>query len=379
MVSMHWGYKDLFRACRFALSAKKIGMQFVGLIVAGAGYTGLTYIAYAVAGVPAAAAWERFGLLPWLDQYFVSRGVALANLQVWSWLIWALGLLYSIVVALVTSTAVAKVTIEQLRGDDFFEMKEAFRFALSRLRVLLAAPVMPVAFAACIVLAGLLLSLVGAIPVVGDLLLGLFALPAFGAALFAVYLLAVFALSLALVPAIAGTSKHDSFDTLFEVFSCVNEQPWRLVVYGLVVAALSIAGAALLGWFSLQAVHLAARVLGVFANDKTANIASGAGFYLRLSLPSWCPLYRFFEAGSGVVFSGELAAKGISQNLAAVLVGASAYAVLLLVASYGAAIWSTGMTLAFVLLARKKDENNLLEDHETEDLLVEPESPPVPR
>ena len=40
--------------------------------------------------------------------------------------------------------------------------------------------------------AGLILSLLGAIPVVGEILVGLFALPAFGVSLFVVYLMIVF-------------------------------------------------------------------------------------------------------------------------------------------------------------------------------------------
>jgi len=368
MVAMHWNYKDLFRACRIAFSAKKVWMQLVGFVVGGAGYAILTYLAYASSGIPLTAVWERFGLIPWLDPHFVSPELSAIDLRWWSWMVWSLGLLYYLVVALITSAAVAKVVIEQLRGDDFFDAKEAFRFALSRLGVLVAAPAMPLAFAALIVALGLLLSLIGSIPVLGDLLLGILALPAFGASLFAVYLLFVFALSLVFVPVIAGTTKHDSFDTLFEVFSCVNEQSWRLIVYSVVVAALSLTASGLLGWFSLLAIRLGHSVLQVFAPSNFAGIASGGPFYLRLSLPSWCPMFRYFEASGGALVSGELTAQGITQNVAALLVGVSAYVVLLIVLGYGAAVWNTGTTIAFTVLARKKDDKNLLEEREQESL-----------
>ena len=368
MVAMHWNYKDLFRACRLAFSAKKVWMQFVGFVVGGAGYTILTYLAYASSGIPLAAVWERFGLIPWLDPHIVSPELSAIELRWWSWTVWSLGLLYYLVVALITSAAVAKVVIEQLRGDDFFDAQQAFRFALSRLGVLVAAPAMPLAIAALIGALGLLLSLIGTIPVLGDLLLGLLALPAFGASLFAVYLLFVFAISLVLVPVIAGTTRHDSFDTLFEVFSCVNEQSWRLIVYSVVVAALSLTAGGLLGWFSLLAIRFGHSVLQVFAPSNFAGIASGGPYYLRLSLPSWCPFFRYFQDSGGALVSGELTAQGITQNVAALFVGVSAYVVLLIILGYCAAVWNTGATIAFTILARKKDDNNLLEQREHETL-----------
>ena len=115
---------------------------------------------------------------------------------------------------------------------------------------------MPLMFAALIVVIGLVLSLIGAIPVLGDLVLGLAAIPAFAASLFVIYLLIIFVFSLFLVPVIAGLTKNDSFDTLFEVFSCVSEQPWRLLVYSVVLGVLSISATAILGWFSLEAARL---------------------------------------------------------------------------------------------------------------------------
>ena len=372
MVTMHWNYKDLFRACRIGFSAKKIWVQFIGFVLGGAGYALLTYFAYLASGVPVAAVWERFSLIPFFDPYFASPEATI-NLHWWSWAIWGLGILYFLVVALITATAVAKVTIEQLRGDDFLEVKEAFKFALGRFSVLVAAPAMPVLFAALITLLGLVLSLVGAIPVLGDLVLGLAAIPAFAASMFVIYLLIVFMFSLFLVPVIAGLTRNDSFDTLFEVFSCVGEQPWRLLVYSIVLGILSISATAILGWFSLAAVKLGAGVLHVFAPAKMASIASGGPYYLRLTLPSWCPLYRLFAASDGTLLAGELTTEGVSQNVAALLFGSAAYVILLFVLGYGAAIWNTGMTLIFAILTKKKDGKNLLEEKETDDLLAEPE------
>ena len=49
----------------------------------------------------------------------------------------------------------------------------------------------------------------------------------------------VFFFAVAMGPGIVGTTRSDTFDTLFEVFSCVNEQPARLIWYTATVAGLA--------------------------------------------------------------------------------------------------------------------------------------------
>ena len=51
MTKLHWNYKDIFRALRLGFSAKKVWMMSLGLLVGFAGYTILTYLAYAAAGI----------------------------------------------------------------------------------------------------------------------------------------------------------------------------------------------------------------------------------------------------------------------------------------------------------------------------------------
>jgi hypothetical protein len=372
LIPLHWNFKDIFRACRLGLSAKKIWMEFVGLLIGGAGYTLLTYVAYAASGVPTFAVWERFSLVPFLDPELAPVGIY-KGLQWWSWVIWAAGIVWFIVVNMMTGTAVSKVVLEQLRGDDFFESREALNYARQRAGALFAAPLMPLLFAAFIVVCGLILSLLGAIPVIGEILVGALAVPAFGASLFVVYLLIVFVVAILLVPVVVGTTRNDSFDALFEVFSCVNEQSWRLVLYAALLKVLALIGTAVLAVLSVLAIKLGGGIVGVFTGDKLMNIMSGAPFYLHLSLPSWCPLSILNNPSGFLLGGGDLLADGISQNIAALLVGIAAYVVLLVVAGYGLSIWHTGMTLCFCVLIRKKDDKNLLEEKDTEELLAEEE------
>ncbi len=373
MTKLHWSYKDVFRALRLGFSAKKVWMMSLGLLFGFAGYAILTYIAYTVAGTDILTVWQTFRLLPFpapLDYPF----------PWYAWIIYAVAVAYFLCVLLITGTAVSKVAYEQLRGDEFFESKEAFRFAFKNSSAVLASPLLILAFIALIVVAGLVLSLLGAIPIAGEIIVALLAIVGFIAALFIVYLLVVFVFSLLLGPSVVGATRSDTFDTLFEVFSCVNEQPARLLWYTAIVAFLAKVGSFLLGMAASAAGKIGYVITGSFMGGKLADVTSNAAFYFKLSAPDWCPqfLHQMFLAEMNayglpqVYLPGDYVSFGWSSDTAALVLGVVFYVVALMVVGYGLSVWFTGMTLNFAVLAHKKDDKNVLELPEDDEELIEP-------
>jgi hypothetical protein len=373
MTKLHWSYKDVFRALRLGFSAKKVWMMSLGLLVGFAGYTILTYIAYAAAGTDFLAVWQTFRLLPLpspLDYTF----------PWYSWIIFAVGAIWFLGALLITGTAVSKVAYEQLRGDEFFESKEAFRFAFRNSAAILSNPLLILAFIALIVIFGLIFSLLGAIPAAGEIFVGLLAVVAFVASLFIVYLLIVFCFALLLGPSVIGATHSDTFDTLFEVFSCVNEQPARLIWYTATTALLAKAGSFLLGLATSVAGRVGYAITGAFMGEKLADVVGNASYYFKLAAPDWCPqlfhqtflaemnLYGFPQ----IYLPGEYVSLGWSHDVASLLLGVLFYLIALMVVGYGLSVWFTGMTLNFAVLAYKKDEKNVLELPEDEEELIEP-------
>src|SRR5512137_1974971 len=118
MTKLHWSYKDVFRALRLGFSAKKVWMMSLGLLVGFAGYTILTYVAYAAAGIDFLSVWQTFRLLPLPSPYEY-------GFPWYSWVIFAAAVVWFLCAVLVTGTAVSKVAYEQLRGDEFYESKGA--------------------------------------------------------------------------------------------------------------------------------------------------------------------------------------------------------------------------------------------------------------
>jgi hypothetical protein len=373
MTKLHWGYKDVFRALRLGFAAKKVWMTSLGLLIGFAGYTILTYVAYAAAGTDFLTVWQTFRLLPFpspIDYGF----------PWYSWAIFAVAVAWFVCVMLVTGTAVSKVAYEQLRGDEFYESKEAFRFALRNSSAVLASPLLILAFVALMVVFGLIFSLLGAIPAAGEIFVGLLAILGFIASLFIVYLLVVFVYSLLLGPSVVGATHSDTFDTLFEVFSCVNEQPGRLLWYTATTACLAKIGSFLLGLASSAAGRIGYAITGAFMGDKLGDVMGNAAYYFKLSAPDWWPhlfhqaflaemnLYGFPQ----VYLPGDYASLGWSHDIAALLLGVLFYLIAIMVVGYGLSVWYTGMTLNFAVLAYKKDEKNVLELPEDEEELIEP-------
>jgi hypothetical protein len=374
MSGLHFNYKDIFRALRLGFSAKKVGMLVLGLLFGFAGYTILTYLGHMVAGNDWISVWETFRLLP-----FPSPNLPFP----WfSWLIYALGVIWFLIVLLITGAAVSKVTFEQLRGNEFYEAGEAFRFALDNAGAIIGSPVLIIAFILVLVIGGLILSAIGSIPYVGPVLVGILAVPAFFVSLFIVYLLIVLLWTLFLGPGVVGAMGNDTFDTLFEIFSCINEQPARLFWYTAVLAFLGKLGSLLLGLASSLAVRIGSLVVGTFMGETYREMLNGTGFIFQINVPNWslfAPLHKLLILEMNLYgvdgFTSPLYWESPHWGiyLGAILLSVCAYGIALMVLAYGLSVWFSGNVALLGVLVRKKDDKNIYEIKEEEPELLEPQ------
>ncbi|MEO0051822.1 MAG: hypothetical protein ABIK11_04680 [candidate division WOR-3 bacterium] len=374
MGAINFNYKDIFRALRLGFSAKKVGMTMLGLLFGFAGYSLLTYLAHLIAGNDWVSIWETYRLLP-----FPAPNLPFPWI---SWLIYGLGVIWFLIVMLVTGSAVAKVTYEQLRGNEFFEAGEAFRFAFQNLGAILGSPLLIIAFILILVIAGLILSALGSIPYIGPVITGIFAVPAFFAALFIVYLLIVLIWTLFLGPAIVGALGNDTFDTLFEVFSCINEQPARLFWFTAVIAFLGKLGSLLLGMASSIAVRIGTLILSVFMGETLSEMLNGTGFIFQISVPQWgvfAPLHKMIVWETALYGLNSYLSPlfwespGWGIYLGAVLFSVCIYGIALMVLAYGLSVWFSGNVIILGVLIKKKDDKNIYELSEEEPELLEPQ------
>ena len=365
MTNLHFNYKDVFRAGRLGFSAKKIWVTFLGLLIAYVGYCILSYLAFVVSGIEIGEVWEAYRLVPMYPDGF----------PWYSWLIWVIGLLWWICVALLFGVAVSKITYEQLKGDEFYEVKEAIKFALKSGKSAILAPFVLILFMIALIVMGLILAVITLIPYFGQLFFAVMAIPAFAVCLFILYLVIVTVVCLIIGPSIVGETGNDTFDTLFESFSVINDQPWRFITYEVLLKIVIIIGVGLLGFFSAKAIFLGQDVIGsIVPVDKLDTILANAAYYVKITIPPITPeLYHDWVNGyiewigmPNLLFppdymSNVAATDAWAGTISSFILGVIYYLIILFVISFGAAMFWAGNTVIFTVLVKKKDDKNLLE------------------
>jgi len=362
VTNLHFNYKDIFRAGRLGFSAKKMWVAFLGFLIAFIGYGIISYLSFIVAGVEIGDIWETFRVVPMYP----------TGLPWFSWIIWVIAFLWWICVALLTGVAVSKITYEQLKGDEFYEIKEAINFALKNGKSALFAPFVLILLMVVLIASGLVLALITLVPYFGQIFFVIMAIPAFAVCMFILYLLIVTVVCLLIGPSIVGETGNDTFDTLFESFSVINDQPWRFITYEILLKIVVFIGVGILGFFAAKAIFLGQDVIGILVSpDKLGSIFQNAAYYVKMSIPPICPeAYRelfisYIEwiGMPNLLFPPDQIATidGFAGAIASFLFGVIYYLIILFVMSLGGAIFWSGNTLIFTVLVKKKDDKNLLE------------------
>ncbi len=366
MLKLYFNYKDVFRAARLGLSPKKLWVMSCGLVLGFIGYGVFGYLAHLASGRSAADVWAIFGLvpLPWSD------------FGPWSWLLWAAGALLMLLSYLLAATVVARITTEQLLGNEFYEVKEGLSYLRQCWKSVLGVPAVLILFAITILIGGLVLGAWGRIPVAGEWTVALLTVPVYFVCLFLAFLLAALLIAVVYVPAIVGSTKSDAFDGLFETFSCITGQPWRLVWYSGLLKLIAGAAAGVFLLFTAAALGIAFRTLALAMGPKFADIAIAAftnytpGWVLNLliKLTAGWARFQFLAAAPELNWSGQVAAfvMGMSINLVRVLVLA-----------YLLSTWVAGQTIIYGILVMKRDDRNIFVKPDAKETACEPPVEPV--
>lgn len=356
---MKFDFRDIFRAGRLGFSARKIFTHFFGIALAYIIYEAIFYVTCAIAD-PAVVGdvWREFGLgvvWPWSNTGAIALPLA-TKIGMW------VGLVIAFVIFFTTSLMVSKITIEELRGDEFYSMRDAAKFAKEKWTTLFLAFVSVILIFIFCMLWPLAPALLALIPKgVGDffLMLATFLfIPAFFLGLAMVYTAAVFVVSLFLAPSITAVEGSDAFEVIYQEYRLLWGQPWRMV------------------WYEVLLLITKAICGAIFA------VASGAGLGLIL-LPSALIVPEKYKLVLGRTFSwlgmidGPLAKLlNLSRPaevpvmlgwIGGILTTITFLFVIGMIVSYVASIASVGNTIIYVVLRKRHDDENLLERKEEEE------------
>lgn len=353
MLKMYFDYRDIFRAARLGLSPKKMWVLFWGLMWGFAFYGILGYLSHMAAGRSLADVWVMFGLVPAMP--WPGSGAI-------SWALWLIGLLGALLIYMMSAAVTARMAAEQLKGNEFFEVKEAAGYLKGAWKSILGGPLVIISFVAMLLFFGILSGWWGRIPVLGELTIALLSLPIYLVCLFLVFLLVSLAIGLFFSPVISGATKGDAFDNLFEVFSSITAQPWRLVAYTGLLKLLCLVAAGVFAWFTVSALGIAYQVLSWSMGGKFTDIALAA---FNLYTPPLATNYIMFLGMDNPMISGLASFMAATPALdwpgqtAAFIMGMTLNAVRLLVLSYLLSVFVTGQTIIYGIIVMKRDRRDI--------------------
>ena len=360
MIKLHFDIRDLFRVVRLGCSGKKIWTGLCGLLLAYIGYSLLVTIGFVATGTTASEVWHRYGLFP---------GASPGSLPMTGTILHLLGMAFAAAVFYLTSCMMCKITYQQLRGDDFYSSGDAWKFVKEHWGGAIFGPVAVLVLFAIFVATGLIIGwLAGVIPYVGEVGFALAFIPLFFASLVAVFIAAALVASLLFTPAIVGTVGEDTLEVLIQSFSLCWSQPWRLLVYTTWMVTSVWLGAVLLSGMMACALCLITWACGLGMGGKLTSMIVIAQSYMPPidfttliqhvadDMDSPWPSGSGSQTGS-LLWSGRILA-GMLVLLSGVFL------------AYVQAAYSSGASLIYVILRKKKDDENMLEweDPEMDDL-----------
>ena len=374
MKPLYFDIRDIFRTPRLALSGKKIWVHLVGLGLGWAIYLIFSYLALIANGQTITEIWNVHFLFPCLWN---------VNLPItwYAWLIYWIGLLFWVIIFFLASLAVSRITYKQLKGDEFYSSGDSIKYIKKHGAAVIMGPVSILIIMAFFIIMAIVAAWIAKWPVLDILFLGLPYLLYFIVAIFVVYTAIVFMVSLILAPSIVGTAEEDTMETVFQSYSTLWAQPWRLVFYEAIVVALGALATFIYSYAMIVGYRFFNLIFGQswLMGGKLSRITEQASSYIfgvnSPLTPFISKIFNLFTPASlGMVRPLYLTSTDIITivmlTLALLIIGGSAIAYLL-------SNFSVGQSLIYIILRKKKDDEDLVE-RKDEDELEEEEEDELP-
>ena len=364
-VDLYFDFRDLFKALRLALSGKKIWIFISGSIKGYIVYWIFSYVSIVLSGETFNDAITKYGLYPYLNIYASN----------WpSQLIYFLGLFALINSFLLSNTAVSRVTYRQLKGDDFYSPKDSYNYLNKHWHPVLFAPIAILFIVLIFVFFASIFALICSIPVVGEFLFSFAYIIYFLGALFTFFSFFVFVVCLIFTPAIVSVCEEDTMGAVFHSYATTTSQPWRLILYHIMLIPLLLIGLVVMSWFWMNTVGFIDFIFSHewFMAEKFSKISNYAftiivpdtiyNVFVLLKEQIWS--ITGFSLYIPTLFTPDFTSSTESLKIIDIAGGTvlslSYFLLVLSVLSYGFSIISVGQTIMFIIFKKLSDDENLL-------------------
>lgn len=369
--SLSFDFKDILRSPRIALSGKKIWVFLVANLVGFISYWMFSYLAIYFSGLSFNNAITKYGLYPFFIQ---------SEINSFGWIFYIIGILIWTISLFLASTAINRITLKQLKGNEFFSANEAWSYAFKYWRAVIFTPIAILIIISLFIFFAAIFGLLGKIPFFGVYLVTIPYIIYFIGSLFTIYTGFVFITSLTSSPSIVAVYEEDTMGTVFQSYSITWSQPWRLIIYNILLIPIIFISVQLLSWFWLNSIGF---IEYIFGNDLIMgnNFLSLSSYATSLVFPNWIIdisvsindyiyswiNFRFeipllFSVSNNVILNSA----SPSQSFPAIILSFSYFLIGLSILSYGLAVFSVGQVMMFIIFKKKSDDDNVL-DRKDED------------
>ena len=376
MEKRYFDFRDIFQVIRYGFSGRKIAVHLVGLVLAYLIYQILVYLSLFVVGKTTAQDfWNKYGLLPVLP--FSDAGLTQTT-EIVMWI----GVVCFACIFFLASTVVSKITIEQLRGDFFFSVGDAGTFLKRHWKSVFGAFIGLLLIQIFFALMPLGIAALGKLPVIGKpflMISSLFMPIGFFLGILIALIAVVFGISLLFVPAVVATTGADTFETIYQQFAIVWNQPWRTVCYEVILFLIKIVFVPIWAFFCLAGFSIIMLPMSLLHAGEMEHITACANLWLggaieKLTILPYINIFGVLNIGMAMK-----EASAFTTAVTAIFLTLTMLMVVGLVIAYLFSIASAGNTMVYLVLRKKIDGHNLLEPFnedviETSDVVREPES-----
>ena len=365
-LKLYFDVRDIFRSPRLALSGKKIWLFLKANLLGFTVYWIFSYIALVFGSINFYDAVNTYGLYPCV--YFTEKASLISQIIYWLGIaIWVMAIFFA-------CTAVSRLTYKQLKGNDFYSVADARNFVKNHRYPIILSWVSIIFIAGFFSLGAIFFALIGKIPFVGEILFALLYIVYFFGSVFTVYTLIVFITSFIYSPAIVATLEEDTMGTVFQSYSITWSQPWRLVLYHLILLPILVIGVTIFKWFWFSGYKLINIIFGGdwLMGTKLQNIVGwatdlvnpqfGLCNFMKCStlIENSVNQHTLLSLHDGVLLSN-------TEYIAGTIVAIVLFVLLMSIVSYGLSILSVGETIMFTIFKMKSNDENLLNRRDDDD------------
>jgi len=353
---IYFDFRDLFRAGRMGFKGKKILMHFLGLMLGYVAYEILTYLSLINSDV-IGSFWKTYGLCP----VFIFSWKAPMILPLATIILMTIGVIIWLIIYMLFSTAVSKIAIEELRGDDFYSMKEALKFASKNAKSIYVTVLGLIGIFLFCLLCPSLVGIFDLIPKIelvakhfGTPLTAFLMIPIYFLGLFMMLTVIVCLFSIFLIPAIVAVTGEDTFETIYQLYSTIWNQPWRLFIYNKLVWFVAILGFLIFAVISVCGLYISFLPSMLLAKQDSYYFADVIARSLKI-------------IGAGGLISvipganPAVSSMPWTLDLATFFFFVSSIMIAAIILAYPLSIMSSGYTIIYVVLRKKTTGENMLE------------------